>query len=204
MIAEPPPEDQRQTGGVPKYDPASVFRGLIGGDSLTGSIAATPLTREERARPLAAAPLAQWLSERDAKLAGGLEDLLSAVREENWGLGAGPPLPRQQATELFLHQPAGQPAQLWVRIEFAPWFHGFSDLPDEDEDGSPEIYGRARPGVLDDKALALVRDDYAGKVLAASEVHSWAHKLASYWYPSYKHRSGTGGASWPDDQTEAP
>jgi SGNH hydrolase-like domain, acetyltransferase AlgX len=204
MIAEPPPEDQRQTGGVPKYDPANVFRGLIAGDSLTGSIAATPLTKEERARPLAAAPLAQWLSERDAKLAGGLEDLLSAVREENWGLGAGPPLPRQQATELFLHQPAGKPAELWVRIEFAPWFHGFSDLPDEDEDGSPEIYGRAKPGVLDDQALALVRDDYAGKVLAANEVHSWAHKLASYWYPSYNTDLATSGPSWPDDQTEGP
>ena len=72
-----------------------------------------------------------------------------------------------------------------MRIEFAPWFHGFSDLPDEDEDGSPEIYGRAKPGMLDDKALALIREDYAGKVLAAAEVHSWAHKLASYWYPSY-------------------
>jgi hypothetical protein len=204
MIAEPPPEDERQTGGAPKYDPASVFRGLIAGDSLTGSIAATPLTKEERARPLASAPLAQWLSEREAKLAGGLEDLLSAVREENWGIGAGPPLPRQQATELFLHEATGKPPELWVRIEFAPWFHGFSDLPDEDEDGSPEIYGRAKPGTLDDKAVALIREDYAGKVLAPAEVHSWAHKLASYWYPSYNTDLAAAGPSWPDDQTEAP
>jgi hypothetical protein len=204
MIAEPPPEDERQTGGQPKYDPATVFRGLVAGDSLTGSIAATPLTREERGRPLAAAPLAQWLSEKQAKLAGGLEDLLSAVREENWGIGAGPPLPRQQATELFLHDVAGKPPELWVRIEFAPWFHGFHDLPDEDEDGSPELYGRAAAATLDDQALALIREDYAGKVLAAAEVHSWAHKLASYWYPSYNTDLAASAASWPDDQIEAP
>jgi alginate O-acetyltransferase complex protein AlgJ len=202
MIAEPPPEDERQLGGTPKYDPASVFRGLIDGHSLTGSIAATPLTAAERGQALALAPLTQWLSERDAARAGPLEDLLSAVREESWGLGAGPPLPRQQATELFVHELAGKPPELWVRIEFAPWFRGWSGLPDEDGDGSPEIYGRARSGLLDDKALALVKGDYAGKVLAAAEVHSWAHKLASYWYPSYNTDLAMAGPSWPDDQTE--
>ena len=205
MVAEPPPEDERQTGGAPKFDARNVFRGLIAADTLTGLVGGTPLTADERVRPLALAPLAQWMSGKQAALAGGLEDLLSAVREESWGLGAGPPLPRQQATELFLHDVgAGKPPELWVRIEFAPWWKGWRDLPDEDGDGSPELYGRARADLLSDKALALVRDDYAGRVLAAAEVHSWAHKLASYWYPSYNTDLASVGPSWPDDQTEAP
>src|SRR5687768_7716806 len=72
MIAEPPPEDERQTGGSPKIDRDNLFRGLIDPESLTGSIDKTPLSAEERARPLALAPLAQWLSERKGSLAGGV------------------------------------------------------------------------------------------------------------------------------------
>jgi hypothetical protein len=204
MIAEPPPEDARAAGGKPVYDPQSVFRSMIDGNSLTGSITSTSLTEAERARPLALAPLAQWLAEREAPLAGGLEDLLSAVREEAWGLGAGPPLPRQQASELFLHEMgAGKPPQLWVRIEFAPWFRGFSGLPDEDGDGHGELYGKVNGGLLSAKALALINQEYVGRTLAPAEVHGWAHKLASYWYPSYNTDLVPAAASWPDDHTEA-
>jgi hypothetical protein len=206
MIAEPPPEDARAAGGTPVYDPQGVFRGMIDGASLTGSIAGTALTEAERARPLALAPLAQWLAEREAPLAGGLEDLLSAVREESWGLGAGPPLPRQQASELFMHLPAastGKPPVLWVRIEFAPWFRGFSGLPDEDGDGHGELYGKVNGQLLSPKALALINDEYVGRTLAPAEVHGWAHKLASYWYPSYNTDLVPAAATWPDDHTEA-
>ena len=67
------------------------------------------------------------------------------MREESWGLGAGPPLPRQQASEAYLHDPGGgQPKQLWVKVEFAPWWKGLSELPDEDAPGSPRF--TAAPG----------------------------------------------------------
>jgi hypothetical protein len=203
LIAEPPPEGEAG-GGKPRIKPDELFRGVLDADTLTGSIRQTPLKDAERARPMALAPLAQWLAEKDAKLAEGLEEISSAVREEGWGLPPGPPLPRAQASEIYLHDPGGgQPRQLWVKVEFAPWWKGITGLPDEDRDGFPEIYGRARGSLFPPAAAALVTDDYAGKPLAAPEVHAWAHKLASYWYPSYNTDLATSGPRWPDDQTEA-
>ena len=202
MIDEPAPEDQRALGGAASYDPATVFGGLVDGTTLSSSIARTALDEKERQRPLALVPMAEWLVQKSPKLGGGLEDLAAAVREERWGAPPGPPLPRQQATLGYLHQPEGKPAELWVKIEFTPWFHGFTDLPDEDGDGHPEIYGRAKAEVLPAAALELIRDDYAGKVLSPAEVHSWAHKLASYWYPSYNTDLVDSPGSWPDGETE--
>jgi hypothetical protein len=203
MIDEPPPEDDRAALAPASFDGGSVFGGFIDSDSLTSSIARTNLRNEERQRPMALAPLAQWLVERSPKLGSGLEDLASAVREERWGAAAGPPIPRQQATLAFLRLPGeGKPPELWVRIEFAPWFRGFTDLPDEDGDGHPEIYGRARKDLLPPEAVALIRSEYAGKPLSAAEVHSWAHKLASYWYPSYNTDLVEVTGTWPDAETE--
>jgi hypothetical protein len=203
LIAEPPPEGEAPAG-KPRVDPGELFRGVLEPNTVTGSIRQTPLTDDERARPLALAPLAQWLAEKEAKLATGIEEIGSAVREESWGLGAGPPLPRQQASEVYLHDPGGgQPRQLWVKIEFAPWWKGFEDLPDEDGDGVAEVYGRARADLLDPRAAALITDEYVGKTLSPPEVHAWAHKLASYWYPSYNTDLAGSGPRWPDDQTEA-
>ena len=49
--------------------------------------------------------------------------------------------------EGYLHDPgAGKPVELWIKIELAPWFRAFSDLPDEDGDGFPEVYGQVAPG----------------------------------------------------------
>jgi hypothetical protein len=203
LIAEPPPEGEAGAGR-PRIDPQGLFRGVLEPSTLTGSIRQTPLSDAERARPLALAPLAQWLSERNAKLAEGVEEIASAIREESWSLGAGPPLPRQQASEAYLHDPgSGEPRQLWVKVEFAPWWKGLSDLPDEDGDGFAEIYGRARPDLLPPAAAALITEEYMAKPLAPAEVHAWAHKLASYWYPSYNTDLAASGPRWPDDQTEA-
>ena len=202
MIDEPAPEDQNAAAAPAKYEADTVFAGLLESASLTSSIAKTSLTAEERQRPLALAPLTEWLVQKNPKLGTGLEELSSAVREERWGAAAGPPLPRQAATLGYLHAREGKAPELWVKVEFASWFHGFSDLPDEDGDGHPEIYGRAREGLLPEAAAELVRTDYAGKVLAPAEVHSWAHKLASYWYPSYNTDLVDAAATWPDADTE--
>jgi hypothetical protein len=203
MIDEPPPEDEQAALAPARFDGQSVFGGFIDSTSLTSSVARTTLSNEERMRPMALAPLAQWLVERSPKLGSGLEDLASAVREERWGAASGPPIPRQQASLAFLHLPGeDKPAELWVRIEFAPWFRGFTDLPDEDGDGHPEIYGRARKDLLPAEAVALIRSEYAGKPLSAAEVHSWAHKLASYWYPSYNTDLIDVSGAWPDAETE--
>jgi hypothetical protein len=200
LIADPPPEGSVSGGNI---TPAvsNPFGGALVADSLTGSIRRTTLTEAEQKAPLAIAPLAEWLASRAPKLATGLEDLVAAVREEAWGQGTGP-LARQNAVLGYLHQADGA-TELWVKVEFQPWWTGFADLPDEDGDGVPEIYGRARAGVLAPEALALVKSDYAGVELDAAGVASWGHKLASYWYPSYNTDLVAPGAKWPDGDTEA-
>jgi hypothetical protein len=203
MIADPPPEGVGAGNETIKPDGKPPFAGALAANSLTASIGKTGLTAAERAAPLALAPLAEWLASQSGKLATGIEDVVAAVREEAWGLGAGP-LARQNAVLGYLHDPgAGKPVELWVKVEFAPWWHGFADLPDEDGDGYPEIYGRARPDSLSADAVAKIKSDYAGKVLDAAQVASWAHKLASYWYPSYNTDLAPVSASWPDADTDA-
>src|SRR5207245_2385018 len=55
MITEPEPEGARATGGVPTTK--TPFGGLLEAATLTGDVARTRLGPEERARPLAFAPL---------------------------------------------------------------------------------------------------------------------------------------------------
>ncbi|HEY0707478.1 MAG TPA: hypothetical protein VGG33_11810, partial [Polyangia bacterium] len=177
--------------------------GVLVADSLTGSIAKTSLTEAERKAPLALAPLTEWLASQKGKHAQGFEDLVAGVREEAWGMGSGP-LARQNAVLGYLHDTGeGKDPELWVKVEFQPWWKGFSNLPDEDDDGVPEIYGRARDGLIKAETVALIKSDYAGKVLDAAGVASWAHKLASYWYPSYNTDLVPGAETWPDKETEA-
>ena len=96
------------------------------------------------------------------------------------------------------------PVEFWVRIEFAPWFRGFSDLPDEDGDGVPEMYARIAPTLGDTTAIArFIREDYEGRVLMLAEVAGWAHRLASYWYPSYNTDLVDARGGWPSPDTEA-
>jgi hypothetical protein len=203
MNADPAPEQPADAG---RPDASHPFKGAIALDSLTASIGRTPLSVEERAHPLALPPLAELLASKHVAGADRLEEVMSAVRSESWGLAGGPQLVRQTAAEGYLHDPgAGQPVELWVKIEFAPWFHGFSGLPDEDGDGFPEIYGRASPAVLGDtgEIARFVRAEYEGRVLTPAEVAGWAHQLASYWYPSYNTDLVDARSGWPAGDTEA-
>jgi SGNH hydrolase-like domain, acetyltransferase AlgX len=200
MNAEPPPEGEESGGG--KGDASRPFGGTVDLATLTSTVRGTPLSAAERAAPLAFAPMVEFLSSR--KVAGGLEDLASAVRSESWGLGSGGALARQTVAEAFLHDPGGgRPPELWVKVEIQPWFHGLGQLPDEDGDGVPEVYGRARADLVPPEAVRVIRQDYAGKVLTPAEVKAWANQLASYWYPSYNTDLVPAPARWPDAGTEA-
>ena len=186
MNADPPPEAAGDPGKRP--DASHPFGGAIVLDSLTGSIGGTPLSAEERTHPLALPPLVELLASKHVPGADRLEDVVSRVRAESWGLPGGPQIVRQTAAEAYLHEPGGgRPTELWVKIELAPWFHGFSAMPDEDGDGFPEIYGRVAAEALGDPAAIarFVRTEYEGRALSPAEVAGWAHQLASYWYPSY-------------------
>ena len=75
--------------------------------------------------------------------------------------------------------------EIWLKIEFAPWFTGFSSPPDEDGDGFPEIYGRVAADAIGPTAaiVKFIRTEYEGRVLTPAEVKAWAgipvhHRLA--------------------------
>ncbi len=203
MNADPPPERDEDAGRRP--DASHPFDGAIAPGSLTASIGGTPLSAEERAHPLALAPLVELLEAKHVPGAERLEDVVDRVRAETWGLPGGPQVVRQTASEGYLHDPgSGRPVEVWVKIEFAPWFHAFAALPDEDGDGFPELYGRADPKMLGDATAVarFVRDEYEGRLLSPSEVVAWGHQLASYWYPSYNTDLVDARQGWPAADTE--
>jgi alginate O-acetyltransferase complex protein AlgJ len=212
MNADPEPENPARGSGKP-IEAAHPFAGALEKDSLTGDFAALPLTADERAHPLALAPLVELLASKHVAGADALEDVTSKVRAESWGQPGGPQFVRQTAELGYLHRlPAAPGWELWVKVEFAPWFHDMGALPDADHDGFGEVYGRVPAAALGADLGALVKfvaDEYAGRVLSAAEVKGWAHQLASYWYPSYNTdlvgsagRPGSAPASWPDSETE--
>jgi alginate O-acetyltransferase complex protein AlgJ len=203
MNADPAPEHAGDGGRRPEA--THPFGGAIAVDSLTASIAATPLTADEHAHPLALAPLVELLASKHVAGADRLDDVVARVRAETWGLPGGPQIVRQTATLAYLHDPGGgRPVELWIRIEMAPWFTAFASLPDEDGDGFPEVYGRAAADALGDASgiARFVRDEYEGRVLAPAEVKAWAHQLASYWYPSYNTDLVDARGGWPAADTE--
>ncbi len=67
MNADPAPEQLGSGGRRP--DASHPFGGAIDRDTLTGSIARTPLSAEERAHPLALAPLVELLASKHVRRA---------------------------------------------------------------------------------------------------------------------------------------
>ena len=205
MNADPPPEMAMASDKGKRPSTANPFGGVLVADSLTGSVARTALNADERAHPLALAPLVELLLAKKVASADRLEDVVARIRSESWGLAGGPQIVRQTATEAFLHDPgAGRAVEIWIKIEFAPWFTGFLSPPDEDGDGFPEIYGRVADGAIGhtQDIAEFIGTEYEGRVLTHADVKAWAHKLASYWYPSYNTDLVTAPAVWPADDTE--
>src|SRR6201999_3433656 len=114
-----------------------------------------------------------------------------------------PGVTTQAAVEALIHVPASGPAELWVKVEFAPWFAPFHGLSDQDGDGFPEVYGRVRADHAPAAALAAWKADYSTRALDAREVKGWANELSSYWYPSFNTDLVPPGDRWPDEHTEA-
>ena len=201
MIADPEPEGVATSGGEP--DVSTPFDGAVDESTLTPDLARTPLTESERQRPLSLAPLLEFLAAQSTEGTEALENLASAVREESWGLPTQAGVMTQTVSEVFLHEAESKSApELWVKIEFQPWFEGLGRLPDQDGDGFPEVYARAAKAKLTPEVLTAVRDDYAGKELGPDEIKGWANRLASYWYPSFNTDLVPPGDSFPDPGIE--
>jgi hypothetical protein len=200
MIADLEPESPLPAELEP--DTSHPFEGKLELESLTGDIAQTPLTPEERRQPLAFAPLAEWLASRKVEGAAALAEAGAAVRDEKWGLTLPPGLAGQQLSELFLHADASGSTELWAKIEFQPWFTPFRASADQDGDGYPEIYGRLGSDVVSAALVTEVRRDYMGKPLGPDEIKAWANQLSSYWYPSFNTDLLPAGERWPDEHTE--
>jgi alginate O-acetyltransferase complex protein AlgJ len=199
MIADPPPDSVPPPG---RPDTSHPFNGAIERDTLTGDIGRTPLTMDERRHPLAFAPMVQFLEARKVAGADGLEELGSAVRGESWGARAEQATPTQQISEAYLHKPASGATEMWVKIEFVPWFTPFRDMPDQDGDGFAEVYGRVRRDRAEAPLVDELAREYVGHVLDRAEIKAWANKLASYWYPSFNTDLVPPGATFPDARTE--
>ncbi len=182
-----------------------LFAGVLVPESLGASLAKTPLSPTEAQRPLAFSPLVDVLAQWNYDLASPLEDARSAVRIEAWGGEKSPALQYQEISLLYLHKPpAGGDWQWWVKIEFAPWARLFADMPDEDGDSAPEIYGRLRPDLVNPACSDYVLGAYSSQPLDESAVRTWANELASYWYPSLNTDivDLQGSRRWPTAATE--
>jgi hypothetical protein len=200
MIAAPAPETIAAAGGPLRT--ARPFQGLLEPATLTADLGHTPLTSDERARPLAVEPLVEYLSARKVSGAGMLEDVAAAIHGETWGSGGGgPPINSQGAAELYVHHASGTP-EIWVKVEFQPWFKDLGALSDQDGDGFPELYGKVAPDHVSAAVLAAIDGDYATKVLSPAEIKAWANQLSGYWYPSYNTDLVAAGASFPTEATE--
>jgi alginate O-acetyltransferase complex protein AlgJ len=201
IISDPEPENLAADGREP--DVKTPFEGAVDEATLTPDLGRTPLTEAERKQPFSLAPLLEFLAASKVSGADALEALSSAVREESWGLPTQPGVMTQTVSEVYLHEAAaGAAPELWLKIEFQPWFSGLGRLPDQDGDGFPEVYARAGATRLTPELIAAVRDDYAAKELGPEEVKSWANRLASYWYPSFNTDLVAPGATFPDTATE--
>jgi hypothetical protein len=201
MISDPEPEGLAETNQAP--DVTTPFDGAVDEKTLTPDLRGTPLTEAERRHPLSVAPLLEYLAASSVAGTDALEGLASAVREESWGLPTQPGVMTQTASELFLHQAGESAPELWMKIEFQPWFKGLGRLPDQDGDGFPEVYARASHVELTPELLGAIRDDYAGKALGPDDVKSWANRLASYWYPSFNTDLVPPAATFPESGTES-
>jgi alginate O-acetyltransferase complex protein AlgJ len=200
MIADAAPE--RTPAGHEAPNAAHPFRDLVDRTTLTADVSRTPLTAEERRHPLAFAPLVDFVLAHKAVGADALEELGSAVRSETWGLPATPGVSSQTISEALLHAVPGRAPELWLKVEFAPWFKAFSPMPDQDGDGFPEVYARARADRLTPSVTEVVKTDYEEHVLGPAEIKAWANQLSSYWYPSFNTDLVAVAERWPDDNTE--
>jgi SGNH hydrolase-like domain, acetyltransferase AlgX len=199
MIADLAPEQALEFSAEP--DTTNPFKGLVERASLTGDIRSLPLSSEEWNNAVSLAPATEYLANRQVHGADLMQQVNAGVRDEWWGFPRLAGFAPQSISDLYIHQ-QGEHAELWVKIEFAPWFKGLGDLSDQDRDGFPEVYGKISSDHVSPEVVAALRGDYSTVPLSTSEIKLWFNQLSSYWYPSFNTDLIAAGPSWPDAKTE--
>ncbi|MBD3315427.1 MAG: hypothetical protein GF344_06540, partial [Chitinivibrionales bacterium] len=177
------------------------FGGLL--ENPCNSIDETPLTKEEKANPLAWEPLkkALWEVVKDP----GFQLVTGNLNGYKWN---DPEVYEayQQIVAAYLHE-TDDGAEMWVRVEFRPWVKFIKKtVTDENDDGIREIYGRLSLERIEPenrrKAFEWIREEYMARVLTRQEVIDWITELASYWYPTKNTDILENEGTWPDEHTE--
>ena len=181
-LRRPPELDAQGAARVaPGYRP---FGEALVQQSLTSAIEGTPLSKAESERPLALAPLVDYLARWRPAEAEALTAVQSAVRAESWGHRLRPGTFYQEITALYLHRgKAG--IELWAEVAFHPSAGLFTTMRGSEYDGRTKVFGRLRRNALSKTALDEIERDYIARTLSPREVQAWGHELASYWYPTY-------------------
>ncbi len=168
-----------------------------------GDLNATPVSEPEKDRPFAWKPFIKrsWEVVKDE----GLQRIAGRINGYKW---EDPEVfqPYQELTTLHIHHGEGG-VELWVKVEFPPWVTFLKDIPDADEDGFHEIYGKLNTRSVNPDSLAKIvswaMNDYAADVLSEQQTLDWVTDLASYWYPTRNTDildPATDG-KWPDART---
>lgn len=185
---------------VTLYDPAAVkqkpkrikkklqditFGGALDAATICHFFTQTPLTPAELAMPLYWPALKQHLMNWDFEKGQPLLELGMAVEDEKWG---NEDIYRslQEPARMYLHKNTAGALELWTEIEFKPWATMFKKVVlDEDGDGFTEFYGRVATRYITPALMQHIATEYAGTILDAEAVETWANELTSFWYPTY-------------------
>ncbi len=166
--------------------------------NLADRVADTPLDAKDKSSPMAWSPMLDFLADWDYDESMELMIIGSDVSSEKWG-NKSVTRPIQQITTAYIHND-----QLWVKVEFGPYFKSLEGVDDEDKDGYPEIYGLIDKSKYSPMLLDYLKSEYLKKILTPEEAEDYFFDLSSDWYEA--HRTETldmeANRPWPNKETE--
>ncbi len=153
------------------------FDGVLDAATLADEIAGTPLTADERARPLSWRPLLDHLCEWNYDASEGLLRAAAQISSRKWG-NDDLIRPLQEIAAVYLHGNS-----LWARVDFRPELH-WLPCSDSDGDGYREVYARIDSRRFGPAVPKAIRAGYLGKALTREDMEQAFYEIASAWYPS--------------------
>ena len=177
------------------------FAGSLVSSSLKDHIEATPLSKQDKASPMAWRPMLDYLADWDYDRSIELMVIGGDVSTEKWG-NKMVARPLQNVTIAYIHAEKGE---IWVKVEFEPYVQFLKGVDDEDGDGYPEIYGLIDKAKYSPELLEQLKSDYLTTILAPEDVEDYFYGLSSDWYESLRTETLEIEANrpWPSKETES-